>query len=455
MADFFGSIWWFIVALGLLVAFHEFGHFWVARRMGVKVLRFSVGFGQALWSRNGKDGTEYVLAAIPLGGYVKMLDEREAPVASSELDGAFNRKPLGARAAIVAAGPIFNLVFTIAAFWLMFMVGVPEVRAVFDAPAGIAADAGMERGDQIVSVDGARTETLIQANIELLPFALDRKPVDVTVVDGSGISRDLTLRLDRLGDDFREEELLEFVGLDIWSPRVEPVVGGLVEGGAAEAAGLEAGDRVLQIGDTVIDDWQDLGVAIQAQAGDGRALAVEIDRAGERRLERIVPRRESPEQPFLIGIAPPELAASERATGERLFTVVRHGPVQSIGEALNETWRMTTATLGLMRRMVTGEASLSNLSGPISIAQFANDHAQAGFGRFLFFLAILSLSLAILNFLPIPLLDGGHLMYYFIEWIKGSPVSEQTQIVGQYIGLTALACLVTLTFYNDILRLLD
>lgn len=421
----------------------------------MKVLRFSIGFGRALWSRRGKDGTEYVVAALPLGGYVKMLDEREAPVATHERGQAFNRQPLGARAAIVAAGPVFNLVFTLIAFWLMFMVGVPEIRALFDEPAGIAAEAGVRRGDQIVAVDGVRTETLIQANIELMPFALDRRPVTVTLRAPDGSERSATLPLDRLGPDFEEERLFGQLGLEIWQPEVEAVVGEVVPDAPADVAGFQAGDRILAIDGRPIDRWQDLGREIQTLAAPGRPLAVTVQRDEERQTIAVTPERDAPDGPWRIGVAPPALAPEEQQVAEQLYVDLRHGPVGAVGASLVETWRMTTATLGLLRRMITGEASLSNLSGPISIAQFANEHAKAGFARFLFFLGVLSLSLAILNFLPIPLLDGGHLLYYAIEWVKGSPVSEQTQVVGQYIGLTALAALVSLTFYNDILRLLS
>lgn len=455
MTDFFGSIWWFIVALGLLVSFHEFGHFWVARRAGVKVLRFSVGFGKPLWRRVGRGGTEYVIAAIPLGGYVKMLDEREEPVSAAERESAFNNKSLGARAAIVAAGPIFNLVFTLVAFWLMFMVGVPELRAMFDEPTGISAEAGIEKGDLVTSVEGEATETLTGFSIALLPHAIDRQSVSIGVEQPDGSEKRLTLPLDRLGPDFSEENLLREIGFDLWRPRFEARVGAVMEDYPAAEAGFEAGDLVVSINGNAINGWQELGQTIQAEAASGGPLAVTIVRDGESIDLSVTPRAESPEGPFVMGVRPPEPTDEQRAMFERSRVNMQFGPLEAVGRSLGETWRMTEATLGLLRRMVTGDASVRNLSGPISIAQFANDSAQGGFSQFLRFLAFLSLSLAILNFLPIPLLDGGHLLYYLLEWIKGSPVSEQTQIVGQYIGLFALASLISLTFYNDILRLLS
>ena len=457
MFDFFGSVLWFIVALGLLVSFHEYGHFWVARRLGVKVLRYSIGFGRPLWRRLGADGTEYVVAAIPLGGYVKMLDEREGDVPRDQLDRAFNRKPLGVRTAIVAAGPIFNLIFAVAAFWLMFVVGREEIRPVFAEPTAIAAAAGMEAGDEIVAVDGRVTETLTEANLELLGYALDRQPVSITVADERGNRRDLTLAMDRLGEGFREERMLDYLGLSLWQPRIDAVLGTVEPDTPAARAGLQPGDQILAIDGRAVEQWRDLSTVIQAaaEAAPGQPLPVLIERDGQERTVPVTPQRRAPDQPFQLGVRPQVSEEQARAARERLFTVLRHGPLEAAGQAFSETAKMTGWTLGLLRRMLTGSASLRNLSGPIAIAQYANESASLGLAQFLFFLGTLSLSLAILNFLPIPLLDGGHLLYYFIEWIKGSPVSERSQIIGQYVGLTALAALISLTFYNDILRVLS
>ncbi|MDJ0653240.1 MAG: RIP metalloprotease RseP [Xanthomonadales bacterium] len=451
MGDFLGSVWWLIVALGLLVTFHEYGHFWVARRCGVKVLRFSVGFGTPIFSRTGKDGTEYVVAALPLGGYVKMLDERESDVGPDEVSQAFNNKTLGQRSAIIAAGPIFNLAFALLAFWLMFMVGVQEFRMLLGEPQGIAQSAGLQAGDEIVAVGERPTRSLTHANLELLGYGIDRKPVEVTVEDAGGERRQHVLDFSQLPDDFKEEKLLETAGLTIYSPRGRPFVDRLVEGDPAEQGGMRVGDLIISVNGSAVEQARDLSEAIQAHADGLNPLEILVERDGRQVTLMIMPQASSDggEQRYVIGVYPfdPE--------DRRFFTIMRLGPLESIGAAFSESYRITGATLGLIVRMVSGSASLSNLSGPISIAQYARDSARLGLSRFLFFLGVLSLSLAILNFLPIPLLDGGHLAYYLVEWVTGKPVSEHVQIIGQYVGLSLLIALMGLTFYNDILRLVS
>ncbi len=451
MGDFLGSVWWLIVALGLLVTFHEFGHFWVARRCGVKVLRFSVGFGKALYKRIGADGTEYVIAALPLGGYVKMLDEREGEVPAEERERAFNRKSLGQRTAIIAAGPVFNLVFALVAFWLMFMVGVQEFKMILGEPQGLAAEAGLAAGDEIVAVGERPTHTFTHASIELLGYALDREPAQVTVVDADGSERRLALDFSRLPADFDQERFLETSGLTLYQPQGRPFIDRLIDGEPAQLAGLLPGDLILSVDGEAVPRAADLSNVIQAHAGGGRALDFRIRRGDDEFTVAIVPRetRADGETRHVIGVYPFDPA------DRRFFTIFRYGPLASVGAALSESRRITVATLGLIGRMITGEASLKNLSGPISIAQFARDSARLGLSRFLFFLGVLSLSLAILNFLPIPLLDGGHLLYNLVEFVTGHPVSERVQIVGQYVGLSVLIALMSLTFYNDILRLVS
>ncbi len=456
MSEIFGSIWWLLVTLGLLITFHEFGHYWVARKLGVRVLRFSVGFGRPIWSRRGSDGTEYVVAAFPLGGYVKMLDEREGKVAQEELGEAFNRKPVSTRIAIVAAGPVFNLVFAVLAFWLMFLVGIPESRPVIGSVSGIAAEAGIEPADAIVSVDGKDTRTWSHAILELVTHALDRNGVQVTVEDENGIRTDHFLDLSRLGVDFSEEKTLEAVGIEPWRLVLPPVIGTVREDSPAFAAGFYPGDRIVSIAGEPVENWRSIGHLVQTHGRAGEPLPVTVNRDGTSLELEVFPRKEKSgllSSRLILGVTNADISSEQRALLDRAAILLRLGPVQGLGAAVKETWRLTGSTLGLLGRMITGKASVKNLSGPISIAQFANTSASAGLSHFLFFLGAISLSLGILNLLPIPVLDGGHLLYYLIELAKGSPVSEQAQIAGQYFGLIALAGLMSLAFINDILRL--
>ncbi len=456
MSEFLGSIWWLLVALGLLITFHEFGHFWVARRMGVRVLRFSIGFGKTLWSRTGRDGTEYVIAAIPLGGYVKMLDEREGEVENHDLDAAFNRKSVWARIAIVAAGPIFNLIFTLLAFWLMFLVGMPESRPVIGATNGIAATAGLVRDDLIMSVDGDETTTWSHAILNLITHALDRDKVTLVVEQANGEQRQVMLDLSQLSNDFKEEQTLQEIGITPWRAKVPAIVGEVSPGSPAFKAGFKAGDRILTIAGEAVPDWAWVGALVQKHGAADKPLVVTTERAGSTFELSVQPEKKRSgilASRLILGITNQPPDAELQAQVARAYFLHKYDLLNGFKAASAEMARLTSSTLGLLGRMLTGTASVSNLSGPISIARFANSSANAGLSSFLFFLGAISLSLGILNLLPIPVLDGGHLLYYLIELVKGSPVSEQVQAKGQYIGLLALFGLMGIAFFNDILRL--
>ena len=441
MTEFFGSVWWLLVSLGLLVTFHEFGHYWVARRCGVRVLRFSVGFGKPLWTRVGKDGTEYVVAMLPLGGYVKMLDERETDVAPAERHLSFNSKTVGQRIAIVAAGPIANLVLCIALLWLMFVIGKPDYAPELGPVQGIAAAAGFQPGDRLLAVGDRETRTLTEAGIALSNAAMDRQstPVRVRTADGDETVR--ILPLDRPDLVVSEQQPFQDLGLSLADP---PVVGS-VQAGSAAAGRLEPGDRILAIGGQPIAAYTQIGDAVQAGARNGQSLELRIERSGQTALVQVDPRLAdvAGQSRWILGIT---------AAARPQDAVLRFGPLQALPEALSQTRQMASDVLKMLGRMVTGQASLQNISGPITIARVANGSANLGPAWFLNFLAILSLSLCIMNLLPIPVLDGGHLLYYLIELVKGSPVSERALVAGQYVGLVFLAGLMGLAFYNDLFR---
>jgi len=443
----------FVVAIGALVTVHEFGHYWVARRLGVKVLRFSIGFGKPLWSRTfGDDRTELVIAAIPLGGYVKMLDEREGEVDAGEIDRAFNRKPLSTRVAVVAAGPLFNFLFAIFVYWAMFAAGVPGLRPVVgEVQAGsYAAAAGILAGDEIISVGGKQTPTWEATVMALLDAGLDEQSsitLDVRGADG---------QLRRLQSDLGDGSLLEKggvlvnFGVGLW--QLPPVLDEIVAGGAAEQAGLQGGDRIVAAGDTIIDSWNDWVMYVRDRPGE--QLNVRVQRAGDVIELLLVPERKM-DAGQAIGFIGASVQLPDQEQRDTMRVVVRHGLLGAFPAALGKTWEVTTLTLRTLWKMVTGKASVENLSGPISIAQYAGQSATIGLAAFLGFLGIVSVSLGVLNLLPVPVLDGGHLLYYLVEFIKGSPVTEATQLVGQKIGIVMLLMLMSVAFYNDILRLVE
>ncbi|HET6906326.1 MAG TPA: RIP metalloprotease RseP [Rhodanobacteraceae bacterium] len=443
-----GSLWWMIVTLGLLVTFHEFGHFVVARACGVKVLRFSVGFGRALWSRTSKSGTEYMVAMIPLGGYVKMLDAREGDVPAEESAQEFTGKPVWQRIAIVLAGPVFNLIFAVAVFWAMLVIGKPDYQPLIGQTTGLAAEAGLHRGDRILSVGDRKIANWTDLGLALADAGQSHKATPLRVRTPEGVTQTHVLHFEKLPPKLGEGALIERTGLSPEQQAIPPVIGKLEPGSGVSAAGLKPGDRVLSINGMPISDWRDLSDAVHAQARADRPLAVRLQRDG-RTLELDVQPHQTtlPDgtREFAIGVYPQPVQV-------RYDTIQRQGPLAAIPAAFGQTWDLTARTVAMLGQMVTGSASLKNISGPISIAQYANDSAEMGPAWFLYFLGIVSLSLGIMNLLPIPILDGGHLLYYVIELVKGSPLSERAMMAGQYVGMALLMGLMSLAFYNDILR---
>jgi len=447
------SIVAFLVALGVLISIHEFGHFFVARKMDVKVLKFSIGFGRSIWSRRGKvDDTEYVLAAIPLGGYVRMLDEREGNVKPQELHRAFNRKSVWARIAIVLAGPLANFILAILVYWIIFATGISGLAPLLgeidkDSPAD---KAGFAFEDRITSIEGVSTRTWADARIELLQHSLQqRDSIDVQVETQAGIAETRTLVISSTSMLDSKNDAVRQLGINQWWPRVDPVIGGIQPDGAASAAGLLMGDRVTHINEVPVATWRDFVRLIRENPA--QELSVGLMREGEPARALLIP-AEKQDQGQTIGfIGVWETQSQELAQKVRI--VVSYPPLKALIRGVRQTWDMTTLTLRMLWKLIVGEASLDNISGPISIAKYAGQSASIGIDHYLNFLALISISLAVLNLLPIPMLDGGHLMYYLIEIVTGKPLSERVQMLGQQLGLVLLGGLMLLAFYNDIWRL--
>jgi len=442
----------FIVALGVLIVVHEFGHFVVARWCGVKVLRFSVGFGRPLLAiRLGADQTEWVVSIVPFGGYVKMLDEREAPVDPSELSRAFNRQSVWRRFAIVAAGPTFNFLFAILVYAGLFMHGMPEARPVVAEPVAgsIASAAGFRGGDTVRRVDDHPIVTWQELRWRLLQGALQRQTLAVEVLNSRQRISVLRLDLSGLSGDDVESDLLDRLGFRLFRPQLPAVLGKIVAGSVAERAGLMPGDRVVASDGKPIASWDALVQAIRVKPG--QRIQLTVDRSGRERSVDVTPEAvvSNDQRIGRIGVAP-EIPAEH---AELVFTRVRYGPLESLERSVEKTWDISLFSLKMLGKMLVGEVSWKHLSGPVTIADFAGQSAQLGWISYLTFLALISISLGVLNLLPIPLLDGGHLMYYCAEILKGSPVSERVMELGQRVGLALLLVMMAFAFYNDLNRL--
>ena len=444
----------FLIAILVLVTIHEFGHFWVARKLGVKVLRFCIGFGRPLltWRRRNDD-TEYVLAALPLGGYVKMLDEREEPVEPAERHLAFNNQKLWKRSAVVVAGPLANFLFALLAYWCILVVGEsglrPEVGTV--SPDSIAAEAQFEPGDLVQSVDGRETPLWGSVWFALLSASLDADDVDVRVVTADGQEAVRIIPGERLGTLDPGRGFLGILGLQSASPDIPPVIGELVAEQPAVRAGLLTGDRVLAIDGIGVETWLDLVQAVR-DAPDTE-LRLDVERAGRVVDIRLTPLSIESDDGRRIGRigAGPDVPDD---LFEPYELTVRYGPIDAFSEASRRVADLSVLTLRIIGRMLIGAASVENLSSPIGIADAAGKTASFGIEPFVKFLALLSVSLGLLNLLPIPVLDGGHLLYFAIEAVAGKPLSEDAQALGQRIGLALILSLMTLAFYVDIARLL-
>ena len=475
MIEVLQSVLALIVTLSILVTFHEFGHYWVARLCNVHVLRFSVGFGKPIFAKRGKppahvpppedqiigtksneplEGTEFAVAAIPLGGYVKMLDEREGFVPDDQLHLAFNRKPVLKRIAIVAAGPIANFLLAFVAYWILFVAGVSGVAPILGdiSPESRAGESGFSQGQEIVSVDGERTQTWVDVNLALFSRIGDSGTIQFQVADpdATDVSRTINLDVNNWLSGADNPSPASDLGLQLDFPVIPAIIGGLVEGEAAEEAGLQVNDKIVSFADQPIDSWLELVEKIQENGGKPATLLVARPTVVEQLKLTVLPKvvtRDGKEVGFL-GASRQSAEWPEHMKRELSY------PIYSAWiPALDKTWSVTVFTLSSMKKMVQGAISPKNLSGPITIAKVANRTAQSGLESFVSFIALLSISLGVLNLLPIPILDGGHLLYYFIELVTKRPVPERVQILGAQLGMFIIVGIMLLAFYNDLMRL--
>jgi len=448
------SILWnlaaFIIALGVLITVHEFGHFWVARRCGVRVERFSIGFGKALWRRTDKQGTEFVIALIPLGGYVKMLDERVEPVIPELRHTAFNNKTVGQRAAVIAAGPVANFLFAIVAYWLVFIIGVPGVRPVIGeiTPDSIAASAQITPGTELKAIDGIETPDWDAVRLQLVSKIGDAQTTVTVAPFGTDSRQTKTLDLRHWEFEPDREDPVASLGIQPRGPQIEPVLEQVQADSAASKAGLQAGDRIVKVDGQQLTQWMTFVTLVRDNPGT--PLALDIERQGSPLSLTLIPDTKpgSGKDEGFAGVVPKIIPLPDEYK-----TVRQYGPFSAIVEATDKTWQLMKLTVSMLGKLITGDVKLNNLSGPISIAQGAGMSAEFGLIYYLMFLALISVNLGIINLFPLPVLDGGHLLFLAIEKLKGGPVSERVQDFSYRIGSILLVLLMGLALFNDFSRL--
>lgn len=451
MFDIIQTVFMLAVTLGIVVTVHEFGHFWVARRCGVKVLKFSVGFGRSVWSRQAQDGVEYAIGVLPLGGYVKMLDEREAPVDADLKAQAFNNKSPAQRIAIAAAGPMFNFILAIIVYFVLFLAGERGLAPVIGnvEPGSIAEMAGLESDQEIVAIDGQKTLTWQAVNFALLERLGDSGTIEFSVIyPPSQQVYSSQANLDRWLAGAEDVDLIRELGIEPYRPVIPAIIGGLADDGAAMKAGLQVGDEFVSIDGSTISDWMALVEEVKRSAGQERWLGILRDGLPLTIAVQIEAAVVDGDTIGRLGVYPAPVDFPVN-----MIRYLERGPIESLAAALERTGALVVFTLDSMKKMVEGLISPKNLSGPITIAKVATATAERGWASYFEFIALLSVSLGVLNLLPIPVLDGGHILYYAIEWIAGRPVPERVQIMGYQIGLFLVTCLMVFALYNDVARL--
>lgn len=449
MIDFLWSLSAFVVALGILVAVHEWGHFFVARRCGVHVIRFSIGFGKPLWRRTDKQGTEYVIAAIPLGGYVRMLDERVDNVPANKSHQAFNQQSVGKRMAIIAAGPAVNFVFAIFAFWLMFMIGVLTFKPLVGDVTNdsIAANAGLQPMDQIVAVGDRQTPDWPAVTLELMSY-IGESNLPVTLLRANGVTQQVNLDTTYWQFDPDQQSAIDSLGMSVFRPSATLKIANVGENTPASVAGLMQGDIITKVSTTPVESWQEAVDVITENPGNAISITVQRDNQEKVVVATLAAVETDRGTRGYLGVAP-----ESEPWPDGVVFIHQYGMIAALSNALDQTWRFTIVSLEMIGKLFTGDVSVKSLSGPISIAQGAGTSAEYGIVQFLKFLAIISVSLGIINLLPIPMLDGGHLMYFIVEWLTGKPVPESVQEIGFRIGGMLLLMLMGIALFNDITRL--